>query len=198
MKTLSITTLVLVLMLLFTRISYGQSTHAATYHQLKIDFLEPLVNRSFVGRFNYGSGQHLFGVVAGFGGYISEFDNQQFDTYQDKVNYRLGLEYQYYLSKSKQNRGFYIGGDVEYGSRTVESKITSESVTNISVFTPGAWFGYMWKPFKNANMLVDLTIFHPRYTFGSIDQVNFQTVATPYTPQNLFNFLGPWSVGWRF
>ena len=169
-----------------------------TYWQAKVDFLEPLVNQGFVARFDYGKGRHLIGIVGGLGGRVSEFDNEQFDTYQDITKYRLGLEYQFFLSKNKQNRGFYIGGDIDFASRTVESKISNESVKNIAVFTPGAWFGFVWKPFQKANFIVDLTILHPRYNFGNIDKVIFQTVAEPYEPQNLFNFLGPWSIGWRF
>ncbi|MEZ4771989.1 MAG: hypothetical protein R3D00_02325 [Bacteroidia bacterium] len=177
---------------------YAQNEENATYWQAKIDFLEPLVNQGFVARLDYGFDRHLVGVVGGFGGRVSEFDNEQYDTYEDKTNYRIGLEYQYFLSKSKQNRGFYLGGDIDFASRTVESKITNESVENIAVFTPGVWFGWVWKPFKKANLILDLTILHPRYNLGSIDKVTFQTVADPYEPQNLFNFLGPWSIGWRF
>lgn len=169
-----------------------------TYWQAKVDFLEPIINQGFVVRLDYGKERHLIGLVGGFGGIVSEFDNKQFDTYQDKTIYRLGFEYQYFLSKSKQNRGFYLGGDLDFSSRTVESKISNESVNNIAVFTPGAWFGWVWKPFKKINFIVDLTILHPRYNFGNIDNVAFQTVAKPYQPKNLFNFLGPWSIGWRF
>ena len=193
------TFLTLVFALLFTFNAFSQGVEEkTTYWQVKVDFLEPAINQSAVVRFDYGTGRHLFGLVGGFGGRISEFDNQQYDTYQDKIDYRFGLEYQYFLSKNKQNRGFYIGGDLELGSRTIGSKVSNESVENIVVFTPGAWFGYLWKPFKKANFIVDLTIIHPRYTFGKIDKVTFQTVAKPYEPQNLFNFLGPWSIGWRF
>jgi len=176
----------------------AQNEVKITYWQAKVDFLEPLINQGFVARFNYGKGRHLIGLVGGLGGRVSEFDNEQFDTYEDITKYRLGLEYQYFLSESKQNRGFYIGGDFDFASRTVESKISNESVKNIAVFTPGAWFGWVWKPFKKANFIVDLTIFHPRYNFGNIDNVAFQTVAKTYQPKNLFNFLGPWSIGWRF
>lgn len=170
----------------------------SAYFQVKVDFLEPLINRSGVVRFDYGRNRHLMGLVVGAGGYISEFDNQQFDTYQDKTVYRAGIEYQYFLSQKKQNRGFFIGGDMEIGGRTIESKVSDESVENIPVFTPGAWLGYLWKPIKKADLYVDLTIIHPRYTMGNIKKVDFQTVPTPYEPQNLFNFLGPWSIGWRF
>lgn len=177
--------------------AYAQDTKES-YWQAKVDFLEPAINQTVVARFDYGTGQHLFGIVGGFGGRISEFDNKQFDTYQDKINYRLGFEYQYFLSAKKQNRGFYVGGDIEFGSRTIDSKVSSETVKNISVITPGAWFGYVWKPFKKANFIVDLTIIHPRYTLGDINKVDFITVQSPYEPKNLFNFLGPWSIGWRF
>jgi hypothetical protein len=177
---------------------YAQNEEKLTYWQVKVDFLEPLINQGFVARLDYGFDRHLVGVVGGFGGRISEFDNEQYDTYQDKINFRLGIEYQYFLSKSKINRGFYIGGDFDYSSHTIESKISNESVENISVFTPGVWFGWVWKPFKKGNFIMDLTILHPRYTLGNIDKVTFQTVANPYEPQNLFNFLGPWSIGWRF
>ncbi len=176
----------------------AQEEPKKNYWQVKVDFLEPLVNKTVVARADFGMNRHLIGLVGGFGGNISEFDNKQFDTFQDKINYRIGLEYQFFLSKIKQNRGFYLGADCEYGSRTIESKVSNESVKDISVLTPGLWFGYLWKPFKKANFLVDLTIIHPRYTFGSIKKVDFQTVAKPYEPENLFNFLGPWSIGWRF
>lgn len=176
----------------------AQDAPEQNYWQVKVDFLEPIVNQGFVARFDYGKGRHLIGLVSGLGGRVSEFDNEQFDTYQDITKYRLGLEYQYFLSKNKQNRGFYIGGDIDFASRTVESKISNESVKNIAVFTPGAWFGWVWKPFKKANLIVDLTILHPRYDLGNISKVTFQTVSQPYEPQNLFNFLGPWSIGWRF
>jgi len=176
----------------------AQQTDKNTYWQVKVDFLEPVVNQGIVARLDYGKGRHLFGLAGGFGGRVSEFDNEQFDTYEDKMNYRLGIEYQYFLSRAKRNRGFYIGGDADFGNRTVESKITDESVKNIAVITPGVWFGWVWKPFKKANLIVDLTIIHPRYDFGDIKKVDFQTVSTPYEPQNLFNFLGPWSIGWRF
>lgn len=102
------------------------------------------------------------------------------------------------MSKSKQNRGFYVGADFNFASRTVESKISDESVENIAVVTPGIWVGWLWKPFEKANFYVDLTILHPRYDFGDIDKVVLQTVPEPYEPQNLLNFLGPWSIGWRF
>lgn len=150
--------------------AYAQDTKES-YWQAKVDFLEPLVNKSFIARLNYGKGRHLVGLVGGGGGNISEFDNKQFDTYQDKINYRLGLEYQYFLSAKKQNRGFYIGGDIDFGSRTIESKVSNESVENIAVFTPGAWVGFLWKPIKKANLIVDLTIIHPRYTLGKIDKL---------------------------
>lgn len=176
----------------------AQQTDKNTYWQVKVDFLEPVVNQGIVARLDYGKGRHLFGLAGGFGGRVSEFDNEQFDTYEDKMNYRLGIEYQFFLSRTKRNRGFYIGGDADFGNRTVESKITDESVKNIAVITPGVWFGWVWKPFKKANLIVDLTIIHPRYDFGDIKKVDFQTVSTPYEPQNLFNFLGPWSIGWRF
>ncbi len=176
----------------------AQNVVKKTFWQAKVDFLEPIVNKSAVARIDYGFDRHIVGLVGGFGGHISEFDNKQYDTYQDKINYRLGIEYQYFLSKNKLNRGFYLGADFEYGSHTVESKISSESVNDLSVVTPGLWFGYLWKPFKRVNLLVDLTIIHPRYTLGSLNKVEFQTVAQPYEPQNLFNFLGPWSIGWRF
>ena len=176
----------------------AQNEVKKTYWQAKIDFLEPVVNKSVVARIDYGFDRHTVGIVGGFGGNISEFDNRQFDIYLDKINYRLGIEYQYFLTKSKLNRGFYLGADVEYGSRTIESKISKESVKDISVVTPGLWFGYLWKPFKKVNLLVDLTIIHPRYTFGSLKKVEFQSVVEPYEPENLFNFLGPWSIGWRF
>ncbi|MBK8548119.1 MAG: hypothetical protein IPL63_12340 [Saprospiraceae bacterium] len=185
-------------LLLLTINANAQNEVKNTYWQAKVDFLEPLVNQGFVARFDYGKGRHLIGIVGGLGGRVSEFDNEQFDTYQDITKYRLGLEYQFFLSKNKQNRGFYIGGDIDFASRTVESKISNESVKNIAVFTPGVWIGYLWKPFKKANLIVDLTIIHPRYDLGNIDYVAFQTVAKPYEPQNLFNFLGPWSIGWRF
>ncbi len=176
----------------------AQNELKKTYWQAKVDFLEPLVNQSFVARFDFGKERHLIGLVAGFGGRVSEFDNQQFDTYQDKINYRLGFEYQYFLSKTKQNTGFYIGGDFDFASRSIESKSSNETVENIAVFTPGAWFGWVWKPFQKTNLIVDLTILHPRYDLGNISKVTFQTVPKPYEPQNLFNFLGPWSIGWRF
>lgn len=176
----------------------AQSSESNTYWQVKVDFLEPIVNQSIVARLDYGFGRHIVGLVGGFGGQISEFDNAQFDTYEDKINFRVGAEYQYFLSPKKQNRGFFVGGDIDFGTRTIESKVSSESVENIGVFTPGLWFGYLWKPFKKANLYVDLTIIHPRYTFGDIEKVEFQTNATPYEPENLFNFLGPWSIGWRF
>lgn len=184
-------------MLLSTNVE-AQNEVKKTYWQAKVDFLEPIINQGFVVRLDYGKERHLIGLVGGLGGRVSEFDNEQFDTYQDKTIYRLGLEYQYFLRKSKQNRGFYIGGDIDFASRTVESKISNESVKNIAVFTPGAWFGWVWKPSKKANLIVDLTILHPRYDLGNISEVTFQTVAKPYEPQNLFNFLGPWSIGWRF
>ena len=189
---------ILAMLTMFISVLNAQNEEQSNYWQVKIDFLEPLVNKSFVSRFDYGHGRHLIGFVVGLGGRVSEFDNQQFDTYQDITNYRLGLEYQYFLSKKKLNRGFYIGGDIDFASRTVESKISNESVENIAVFTPGVWFGWLWKPFKKANLIVDFTIIHPRYNLGSIDKVGFQSVAEPYEPQNLFNFLGPWSIGWRF
>jgi hypothetical protein len=176
----------------------GQTNESDNYWQVKVDFLEPLINQSVVLRFDKGIHRHLFGLVGGFGGRISEYDNEQYATYQDKINYRLGVEYQYFLSRSKVNRGFYIGGDLDYSSHTIESKVTDESVKNIAVFTPGLWFGWMWKPFKNADFYIDLTIAHPRYSFGDIEKVEFNTVAKPYQPKNLFNFLGPWSIGWRF
>ena len=176
----------------------AQDVTEENYWQAKVDFLEPIVNQSIVARLDYGFGRHIVGLVGGFGGQISEFDNAQFDTYEDKINFRLGAEYQYFLSQRKQNRGFFVGGDIEFGTRTIESKVSSESVENISVFTPGLWVGYLWKPFKKANLYVDLTIIHPRYTFGDIKKVEFQTITTPYEPENLFNFLGPWSIAWRF
>jgi hypothetical protein len=188
---------VLALSLFFSMSAFAQDAKEH-YWQLKADFLEPIVNQSAVLRVDYGKKQHLIGLVGGFGGRVSEFDNVQFDTYEEKMNYRLGLEYQYFLSKKKQNRGFYIGGEVSFSSRTVESKISNESVKNIATVTPGAWFGWLWKPFKKANFIIDFTIIHPRYSFGKIDKVAFQTVAEPYEPENLFNFLGPWSIGWRF
>ncbi len=191
-------TFIVLSLVLLTINANAQNEVKNTYWQAKVDFLEPLVNQGFVARFDYGKGRHLIGLVGGLGGRVSEFDNEQFDTYQDITKYRLGLEYQFFLSKNKQNRGFYIGGDIDFASRTVESKISSESVENISVITPGVWIGYLWKPFKKANLIVDLTIIHPRYDLGNIDYVAFQTVAKPYEPQNLFNFLGPWSIGWRF
>ncbi len=191
-------TLILLFFVLLSMNMKAQDEVKNTYWQAKLDFLEPLVNQGFVARFDYGKGRHLIGLVGGLGGRVSEFDNEQFDTYQDKTNYRLGIEYQYFLSNNKQNRGFYIGGDIDFASRTVESKISNESVKNIAVFTPGAWFGWVWKPFKKANFILDLTILHPRYDFGNINNVAFQTVAKPYEPQILFNFLGPWSIGWRF
>lgn len=176
----------------------AQRTDKRTYWQVKADFLEPLINQSAVARLDYGFGRHLLGLVGGAGGRISEFDNEQYDTYQDNINYRFGLEYQYFLSRKKANRGFYIGGDVDFSSHTIGSKITDESVDNIAVFTPGLWVGWLWKPFSNAGFVVDVTLAHPRYSFGDIQQVPFQTVPTPYEPANLFNFLGPWSIGWRF
>lgn len=191
------TFLVLSLVLL-TINANAQNEVKNTYWQAKVDFLEPAINQGFVARLDYGKGRHIIGLVGGLGGRVSEFDNEQFDTYQDITKYRLGLEYQYFLGKNKQNRGFYIGGDIDFASRTVESKISNESVKNIAVFTPGAWIGWVWKPFKKANFIVDLTILHPRYDLGNISKVTFQTVPQPYEPQNLFNFLGPWSIGWRF
>jgi len=176
----------------------AQNEVKETYWQAKVDFLEPVINQSVVGRLDYGFKRNLLGLVVGVGGRISEFDNQQYDTYQDKINYRLGAEYQYFLSKEKMNRGFYIGGDLDFSSHTIESKVSDESVKNIAVFTPGLWFGWMWKPIKKADLYIDLTIAHPRYSFGNIEKVTFNTVAKPYVPQNLFNFLGPWSIGWRF
>ncbi len=176
----------------------AQQADKNTYWQVKVDFLEPLINQSAVARLDYGFNRHLLGLVGGVGGRISEFDNEQYDIYEDKINYRVGLEYQYFLSANKINRGFYIGGDLDFSSHTIESKITDESVENIAVFTPGLWVGWLWKPFKKADFYVDLTIAHPRYAFGDIEKVDFQTVPTPYEPQNLFNFLGPWSIGWRF
>lgn len=155
----------------------AQNSDNNTYWQVKLDFLEPLVNQSAVARLDYGFNRHLVGLVGGVGGRISEFDNKQYDTYQDKINFRLGMEYQYFLSPMKMNRGFYVGGDLDFSSHTIESKITDESVENIAVFTPGLWFGWLWKPFK---------------------KVQLQTVPTPYEPENLFNFLGPWSIAWRF
>lgn len=176
----------------------AQTSNNSNYWQVKVDFLEPLINQSAVARLDYGFNRHIVGLVGGVGGRISEFDNDQYDTYQDKINYRLGVEYQYFLSRNKMNRGFYIGGDLDFSSHTIESKITDESVKNIAVFTPGLWFGWLWKPFKKADFYVDLTIAHPRYSLGDIEKVEFKTVPTPYEPQNLFNFLGPWSIGWRF
>ncbi len=176
----------------------AQDAPEQNYWQVKVDFLEPVINQSVVGRLDYGFKRNLLGLVVGVGGRISEFDNQQYDTYQDKINYRLGAEYQYFLSKEKMNRGFYIGGDLDFSSHTIESKVSDESVKNIAVFTPGLWFGWMWKPIKKADLYIDLTIAHPRYSFGNIEKVTFNTVEKPYEPQNLFNFLGPWSIGWRF
>jgi len=185
----------LVAFLLLSSIStFAQDTKNA-YWQIKADFLEPAINQTVIVRLDYGIGRHLFGLVGGGGGRINCTDNKQFDTYQDKINYRLGLEYQYFLSMNKQNRGFYVGGDFELGSRTVESKISNESVQNISVFTPGVWFGYLCRPLKNANLYVDLSIVNPRYTFGKIETVSFQSVSKPCKPENLFNFLGPCSIG---
>ncbi len=121
-------------LLLLTINANAQNEVKNTYWQAKVDFLEPLVNQGFVARFDYGKGRHLIGIVGGLGGRVSEFDNEQFDTYQDITKYRLGLEYQFFLSKNKQNRGFYIGGDIDFASRTVESKISNESVKKYCSF----------------------------------------------------------------
>jgi hypothetical protein len=168
------------------------------YWQVKADFLEPIVNRGFVARLDYGTGRQVLGLVLGAGGRVSEFDNAQFELYEDKTVFRAGLEYQYFLSGRKLNRGLYIGGDLEYASRSVFSNTSEESVENIPVVTPGAWLGWVWMPFKGKHVLIDLAIVHPRYNFGAIRKVEFETVPEPYEPENLFNFLGPWSVGWRF
>lgn len=184
---------------LFATLGTSQGESANTYWQLKVDFLEPIINQSFVARIDYGVRRQLFGLVGGVGGRISEFDNRQYDIYQDKIVYRIGMEYQYFLSQQKINRGFYFGGDIDLANHTIESKRTNESVENILVVTPGLWIGWLWKPFKKVDLFIDLAILHPRYSFGKkIEQVDFTTVNTPYTPENLFNFLGPWSIAWRF
>ncbi|HRI00584.1 MAG TPA: hypothetical protein PK006_05990 [Saprospiraceae bacterium] len=179
--------------------TFAQDTNTKeNYWQAKVDFLEPIVNQGFIIRGDYGTNRHLFELFGGGLGKVSEFDNKQFETFEDKTNFLLGVGYQYFLSAKKQNRGFYVGGDVMFANRTVSSKVSSESVENISVFTPGVTFGWLWKPFKKADFIVDFTIVHPRYDFGDIKKVDFISVNTPYEPKNLFNFLGPWSIGWRF
>jgi hypothetical protein len=176
----------------------SQNSSPEVYCQIKLDFLEPVVNQGFIARADLGFGRQLAGVFAGGAGKVSEFDNAQFETFEDKTVFLCGLEYQYFLRKKRVNSGFYVGGDVMYANRTVSSKVSDESVNGISVFTPGLWFGWTWLPFKNDHFLVDLTIIHPRYDFGRIKKVDFQSVEAAYEPENLLNFLGPWSVGWRF
>lgn len=175
-----------------------QAQQTTSFWQVKVDFLEPVVNQGFIVRVDRGMNRHLAGIYAGGGGRVSEFDNAQFDTYQDRTVFLLGAEYQYFLSARRQNSGLYIGGDLMYANRRVDSKVSDESVSNLSAITPGLWFGWLWTPFKNDHFLVDLTILHPRYDFGSIRKVVFQSVPEPYEPQNLLNFLGPWTIGWRF
>lgn len=176
----------------------AQAQEDTSYLQVKVDFLEPIVNRGAVARLDYGTGHHLAGLVIGVGGRVSEFDNAQFDQYEDETVVLAGLEYQYFLSRRRPNSGFYVGGDVNYANRRVVSKTTDEVVKNIPVVTPGAWLGWVWMPGGGEHLLIDLTIVHPRYNLGPISEVPFETVAEPYEPQNLFNFLGPWTIGWRF
>jgi hypothetical protein len=171
---------------------------SGSYWQVKVDFLEPLVNRGAIVRADYGAGRHLVGLVAGAGGRVSEFDNAQFDQYQDTTTVQGGLEYQFFLRKAKMNRGLFVGADVMVASRTVSFKSSDESVRGIPIVTPGAWLGWVGVLGKGEHFVIDLTILHPRYNFGPIDRVEFETVSAPYEPEHLFNFLGPWSVGWRF
>ncbi len=168
------------------------------YVQVKLDFLEPIVNRGVIARVDFGAGRHLAGLVLGAAGRVSEFDNAQFDQYDDETVVQAGVEYQYFLSRKRINSGFYVGGDLNYAHRRVVSKTTDEVVEDIPVFTPGGWLGWVWMPGGGEHFLVDLTIVHPRYNLGPIRKVEFETVEDPYEPENLFNFLGPWSVGWRF
>lgn len=170
----------------------------ASYWQVKVDFLEPVVNLGAIVRVDYGTGRHLVGLVAGAGGRVSMFDNAQFDQYQDSTTVQGGLEYKFFLRKAKMNRGLYLGADLMVASRTVSSKSSDESVKGIPVVTPGVGFGWLGVFGKGEHFVVDLAILHPRYNFGPIDRVEFETVSVPYKPQNLFAFLGPWSVGWRF
>ena len=191
--------LIIIIILGCTVSLYGQkhSSDQATI-QVKVDFLEPLVNQGVIVRADHIKSRHLGGLFLGGAGRVSEFDNAQYDTYQDETKWLIGIEYQYFLSREKVNRGFYVGADLMYANRVVSSKISSEASDPQHTFTPGVWFGWLWKPFESSGFIVDLTIVHPRYDFGSIKKVSFQTVPTPYEPENLLNFLGPWSIGWRF
>lgn len=46
--------------------------------------------------------------------------------------------------------------------------------------------------------MTTFSFIHLRYDFGRIKKVDFQSVEAAHEPENLLNFLGPWSVGWRF
>ncbi|MDX1905479.1 MAG: hypothetical protein SF053_00485 [Bacteroidia bacterium] len=73
----------------------AQDSEDNTYWQVKVDFLEPLINPSAVARLDYGFNRHLLG---------------------------------------KANRGFCIGGDVDFSSHIIESKITDESAPGALVY----------------------------------------------------------------
>lgn len=192
------TTTLLATLLTWVPLAHAEEPTAqpAPYWQIKVDFLEPVVNLGGIVRVDHGIGHHAVGLVLGAGGRVSEFDNAQFEQYQDRTLVQAGVEYQYFLSK-KKDRGFFVGADAMFALHSVDSKSTAETVAGIPVFTPGAWLGWVWVP-KGNHLVIDLTIVHPRYNLGPIRSVAFKTVSEPYEPENLFNFLGPWSIGWRF
>lgn len=94
-----ISTLIAAVIFIVNNLNAQENTENS-YWQAKIDFLEPLVNKSVVARVDYGFKRHVVGLFGGYGGNISEFDNEQFDTYQDNINFRIGIEYQYFISKN--------------------------------------------------------------------------------------------------